>query len=420
MVTAPSPDSTSFELHPLVAAVFAALDEHAVRWCLLRDDDLLSMGGDIDLLIEAGDFRRACEAMAQTGFARLPAWGHGSHAFFLAYHIETDSWIWLDCVTDVRFGRYQSVRVPVEAQLLARRERRKGVAVLALNDTFWMLLLHSLLDKESVPIRHRARLQQLVSAAREEGVLARVLDPAARIGWTFERLSASIAAGDWQAADALGALLRRRLVRRQPRELLRELGNRSLRVLQRNLFRSRGLLVALLAPDGAGKTTLAAGLAQSFPTYDGRVIYMGLYQGDAGRFVRRVPGLYLATRLAWVWARYIRARAHRAAGRLVVLDRYVYDALVPSDQPRPALWRAHRWLIARSLPAPDLVLVLDVPGEVAFGRKGEHNPDSLDLQRRCYLELSARLPHAHVVDATADAENVRRRAVSLIWSCRAR
>jgi thymidylate kinase len=409
----------SIELHPLVRLAFAALDEQGVHWALLRDGDLHRPEGDVDVLVARDDFQRAHEALAGLGFVRLRVWGHGSHAFFLGYHVETDAWIWLDVVTDVRFGRYQSLRVAVEGELLARRERPNGVPILSADDAYWMLLLHSLLDKESVPVRHRARLQELARSATGNGSLARFFEVAAPSEWTVVRLTESIGAGDWEVLDTLGQVLRRRLVSHSGGAALSALANRNLRALSRWIPRSPGMMVALLGPDGAGKSTLAASLRRSFPTYDVRVVYMGLYQGEAARFVHRVPALYVTTRLALAWARYIKARTHRAAGRLVVLDRYVYDTFLSPRHPLPRLRRAHAWVVARSLPGPDLVLVLDVPGQTAFARKGEDEPASLEHQRRGYLELSRRLRHVHVIDASSGADAVRRQAVSVIWTARA-
>jgi thymidylate kinase len=402
--------------NPLLASAFSAFDDQGIRWCLLRDaDDLRVPGGDVDVLVAREDLGRVRNVLRRLGFVRLPAWGHGSHAFFVAYHPEGDSWVWLDLVFDVRFGPYQSIRVVVESQLLSRRERLEGVVVLTPGDEFWMLVLHCLLDKEAVPLKHRARLGQLAGQARNEGTLAACFEKASPSGWTVERLIESIEAEDWAALDELGRGFRRDL-RGAPAR--RAVANRALRVLGnfQRVVRTQGLIVVLLAPDGAGKSTLAEGLRRSFPTYDVRVVYMGLYQRGPGRIVRRVPGLFVGSRLALAWARYLRARIHRAAGRLVVLDRYVYDVRLPSSRPVGSLDRAHAWLVSHSLPAPDLVLVLDVAGDAAFARKGEDTAESLERQRAGYLELSKRLRGAHVVDASVDAESVRRQAVSLIWS----
>lgn len=398
-------------VHPLLDAVFSVFDEHELRWCVLRgEDELDAPGQDVDLLVGRSDFDRARGLLAALGFARLPAWGRGSHAFFLGYDAHDDRWLRLDVVTDVRFGPYQTLRVDVASALLEHRERSDGVPVLASSDAFWMLLLHCLLDKESVPVKHRARLQELAEKAGDEGTLPRLVE---RAGFSPSRLRAAVAAGHWTALDEVGRSLRSTLT-----DAGRLPVNRLLRAADRAVWalRSPGLSVALLAPDGAGKSTLATALRTSFPDCDVRIVYLGLYR--PARRAIRVPGLYLASRLGLAWSRYVTAWFHRAAGRLVVLDRYVYDALLPPRRTIGRLQRAHRWLVARSLPAPDLVLVLDAPGPTAFARKGEHDAGSLERERRALLALSARIPGARVVDASVDAESVRRDVVSLIWNAR--
>jgi len=88
----------------------------------------------------------------------------------------------------------------------------------------------------------------------------------------------------------------------------------------------RGLAVALLAADGAGKTTVAHRLRDSLPV-PVKMIYMGLYQGSR-RSVFDVPVVGLALRLLRAWFRYGVGSVHRARGRIVVFDRYTYDVLV--------------------------------------------------------------------------------------------
>jgi thymidylate kinase len=185
----------------------------------------------------------------------------------------------------------------------------------------------------------------------------------------------------------------------------------------------RGLTVALLAPDGAGKTRLAEslGTAVGLPA---RSVYMGLYQQPThpsrwsrlSRALQR-PGIHLLTLLLTQWQRYLIARLHKALGRLVIFDRYSYDALV-SDATVSWRDRASRWLLSRACPAPDLVLVLDAPGEVLYARKREHTPRELERQRQLYLRLAAQLPGAVVIDAARDFEEVRREAAQLILASR--
>jgi len=188
----------------------------------------------------------------------------------------------------------------------------------------------------------------------------------------------------------------------------------------RTLNRWAGLLrpapsVALLAPDGAGKSTLAAGVQNSF-FFPVRSVYMGLYQKTTAQAARPgVRGMGFVRRLFTQWRRYLIARYHQARGRLVIFDRYTFDALLPPRHNLSGLGRLRRWLLAHACPPPDLVLMLDAPGEVLYARKGEHNADLLEQQRQQYLALRPHLPQMVVVNASRDAERVRREAMAVIW-----
>jgi thymidylate kinase len=168
---------------------------------------------------------------------------------------------------------------------------------------------------------------------------------------------------------------------------------------------ARGLTVALLGPDGVGKSTLLAGLAAAYPL-PVRPIYMGMWQGvDRPGYTRLHAVGAIFARPFRVWRRVARAAGHVRRGRVVVFDRYTYDALLPITGSWRALKRPYFWVLAHLAPRPDLVLVLDLPGEVAFARKGESTPEALEAVRQGFLALVPRL-HAEVVDASAPAEQV--------------
>lgn len=178
--------------------------------------------------------------------------------------------------------------------------------------------------------------------------------------------------------------------------------------------RGRGLTVALLGPDGTGKSTIARSVAAAFP-FASRVVYMGLWQRTARRTRPLVPGSDLARRLAFAWRRYLVGRYHRARGRLVIYDRYAYDALAGVPDARSVVERAYLWLLGRSCPSPDLVLVLDVPGVVAFARKGEHGALQLERDRGRLLDLAGRRRRWEVVDANRDQAVVEADVTARIW-----
>ncbi|MGZ8750002.1 MAG: hypothetical protein ACXWYP_03890, partial [Pseudonocardia sp.] len=89
-------------------------------------------------------------------------------------------------------------------------------------------------------------------------------------------------------------------------------------------------------------------------------------------------------------------------------------ALLPITGSWRALKRPYFWVLAHLAPRPDLVLVLDLPGDVAFARKGESTPEGLEAVRQGFLALVPGL-NAEVVDAAAAPEQVRADVVARIW-----
>lgn len=405
--------------HPMVDAVFQALDREGLRWCVLRGEALLERAsGDVDLLVPPIDLSRLRHAVGELGFVPVPAWGYGSHRFFMGYDSVRDGWVKLDVVTELAFGPGFALPTGAEAACLERRRRQGRLAVLDDEDAFWALLLHRLLDKGSVPHDSVIRLRELAAAAGTGGPLATRVDASCPPAWSAARLLGLARDGDWEALVAFGPQLtmswrrhvRAAVWRRASAAVVGRWAGRLLRLRYR-----RGLGVAVLAPDGAGKSMLVQGLRETF-AFPTRTVYMGPYQRLAGRPERALPpGLGLAARVCALWRRWLEGAYHRSRGRLVVFDRYVTDALLPPRWPLGRLGRARRWLVGHCVPAPDLVVVLDAPGAVLHQRKGEQDPGVLEAERRAYRALAQRAQRGVVIDATKPADQVRREATAAVW-----
>jgi len=222
------------------------------------------------------------------------------------------------------------------------------------------------------------------------------------------------------------------------------------------------ITVALVGPDGAGKSTISARLAHEVLPGPLRTIYMGVNlsestvllpttrlvlalkrsrgtladtghpdasggprvarpSGGARGAVRAgLTGLRTTMWLAEEWYRQAVAWRWRRQGAVVVFDRHFYADYyhydVSAGAPRTRSARVHGWLLEHAYPKPDLVIVLDAPGEVLFSRKGEGTPEWLEQRRQQYRELEHLVPGFAVVDVDRPVDDVVADVVAAIRS----
>ena len=385
-----------------LTAALGSFETAGIRWCLLRGVDDRK-DGDVDLLVSPEDMDRAAVALERLGFIEQRSTGYRPHRFFLRAGI--DGWTKLDLVTELRFGPGGFLAPGLEG-VLDRRRKAGTTFRLDPADEFWALLLHAFIDKPAIDEKRRAQIRALAPGALASPAVAKLFGSRTEATALVE----AVRDDHWDGASSWANTLTPSGVAAGLASARRSFGRRvGWRLTP--LYR-RGVTVALLAPDGAGKTTVAHGLTRTFPI-PVRTIYMGLYKNPRRRLP---PGVGLAARLALQWSRYARALYHRRRGRIVLFDRYVYDAELVTGSAGGARDRLRRRVLAGSLPRPDLILVLDAPASELLRRKGEHGIARLERDLAHYRAVAERTSNASIIDATRPPDEVVRAAAARIWA----
>jgi thymidylate kinase len=209
--------------------------------------------------------------------------------------------------------------------------------------------------------------------------------------------------------------------------------------------------VALIGPDGAGKTTIGREVETtlSIPV---KYVYMGINLDSSslvlpttrllleikramGRrpdlagppdpnrikprpknIIRRIlddlkSSLRLASRLSEEWFRQFVVWFYQRRGYIVLFDRhfffdYYFYHVEDNGSERRLGDRIHGYVLDRFYPHPDLVICLDAPAEVLFGRKGEGTVELLERRRREYLRLRDVVGNFVIIDASRPKDEV--------------
>jgi thymidylate kinase len=438
-------DDSALVLDPKLIEVFRAIERANILYCLLRGYELLWHQGskEIDLLVSHEQLPALANLLRSRGFTRLPAWGHAPHHFFVGYNRANDTWLKLDVVDAVRYGDpIRALEIDLTSNLLNNRRRYLHTYLPAPEEEFLKLLLHCVLHKRAFTAGKSARLIELWTEIQRRPVAALQLGEHVRShlspAITNSMLERMASTGDCTPLlKQRSQIIHRLFWTAAVGNSWRWLSIKCLRLLRPVLFLlfRRGLLIALLAPDGAGKSTLAQMLAED-PFIRAQVIYMGTNSKAQSVNLRwavwlrtRYPNFfgqnpkpgrpYAIRALNYMmsvtehWYRLGLGIYHKLRGRFVIFDRYMYDSWLGAQNSSRKPWREllfdHLW------PKADMVIVLDAPGRVLYERKHEHSPEWLEDRRREYSQLRNRIPDAIYVSADRPEADVCREIKSLIW-----
>lgn len=217
--------------------------------------------------------------------------------------------------------------------------------------------------------------------------------------------------------------------------------------------------VALIGPDGAGKSTIGRKLQEVSPLPI-KYVYMGVnlessnlvlpttrlllevkrargqrpditvprdvyFQSQTRKkFTKRLAegakaSLRMVNLMAEEWFRQLIVWMYMLRGYHVLFDRHFYfdyydHDIANTDPKRPLSSRLHGFMLQKLYPKPDFVIFLDAPSEVLFARKPERTIAILESKRQEYVRLREVMKDFAVVDVSQPVDTVVRQVCDLI------
>ncbi len=358
------------------------LDGLPSRWCLLREADTSGPGEiEYDILVD-GDGGAVRRYLRASGARPVRSWGRRPHRQFSWWDPSEDRPIRLDLVDELGFGAMRELRVPARDIVLDGVTIRNGWPRPDHSNEQWLALFHALLDRDHLRRSDHVRLGPWRATIDDD--VALTLPRSLRT-----EIDTAARSRDWAALEARRETIRTALARRQPvASAMRRRWRASMRrstKLQRAILRP-GVRIALLGPDGAGKSTTIDSLIRS------GVVESSVYLGVAPAGSRQrsaIPGMALLRTTRRLWGAWLSASVRRRRGQDVALDRHPSEAMIgPPTSKRTTMTR--RWILAHVLPSAEVVVVLMAPAEVLHQRKPEHELEDVVARRARYVELARR------------------------------
>ena len=243
-----------------------------------------------------------------------------------------------------------------------------------------------------------------------------------------ELIGRAAAEDEWFLVRGVLLRLRRALHRSAPLgvaglsgELRRRIGR---------MLKPTGMTVAVLGPDGSGKSSLIGVLLEELAPAFRATHYLHLRPRLLGKRTSAGPAtephalpargrLASLAKLGYFFVDYVAGHALRiwplkCRSTLVIFDRHYRDLAVDARRYRYGGPAGVARRVAGLVPGPDLWLVLDAPAEVAQARKREVAAAETERQRQGYLELAEHLQNSVIVDATPGLRAVATQAATAV------
>jgi len=245
------------------------------------------------------------------------------------------------------------------------------------------------------------------------------------------QIAESAETNNWQIVRENLAQLQRSIHRKlvfSVKSYWREFKRKVYRVLE-----PTGAWVAFLGADGSGKSTVIKSVQEQLAPvfrktayYHLRPYFLSLKSHDiavvTNPHASEKRGLIASiAKLILFWLDYTSGyfadiRWRKVYSTFVLFDRYYHDLLVDTKRYRygAPLWIAE--IIAKLIPMPDILILLDAPPDVLQARKQEVSYEESSRQQKEYLKIMRSIKNAAIVDGSQPSEDVVRNVNKIILS----
>jgi len=408
----------------------AVLGARNARYCILHSWTSLDQeqNKDVDLAVDPRDLYslelsiRNCH---QIRIFQLIHYRKGG--FLLVFHHVNEQKLSL-CVLDVICEYRIEGRVFLtSAALLKDRRQWRGLWIAGAESEFAYVVLKRVC-KQAIAGKHKKRLHELRNSSLVNA--QKIVEKFFGLDWG-RRIDAWISENDWDSFQAnlpmLSVVFRSHATREGWVQFLSHLWS-DFKLLWRRWRHPPGLFVAVLGPDGAGKSTLIKNLANYLDKAFGQPKIFKMRPDIFGRISPQSNPYPHQQELRSYWFSVLKAfyfiidygvgyllrvRPQLVRSQLVLFDRYYDDLFV---DPMRYCYGGPQSLLrvgSRFVPRPEILFILSAPSNQLFARKEELPAHELQRQTKEYVGLATHLPNAHVLDAAQSPEEVAARAASL-------
>ena len=385
--------------------LFHLLDDHAVRYCVLHSWAELphSLPSDLDIAVHPGDQSKLANVLSglrAAGYRPIQCFHYCVGAFYFVFAWPTADGLGFVCV-DILFEHWRSGLLISDAENITASRRWR--------DGFWTsdarseasYLLAKRVWKGTATIAQAQRIKVLIQmlGSTEAAVVAGEIF---FMPWKQRVLAACLDGNLSSVLKNLRWAPRLTALTRHPVRLASFLA-RDIHRRMRRWIKPTGLLIAVLGTDGTGKSTLIGRLHSRFAPAFRRVLRFhwaprltvprrnappNTHPHAKANRGALLSSCFLLAVVVDYWIGYlISLKQSRARSSLILFDRYFHDVLIDPQRYR---YGGPAWLargMARLIPSPDLVVILDADERVIEERKAELPAEEIGRQRQKYKEL---------------------------------